>query len=194
MLPQIEPVVPKLVKDVPRGRAWVYEVKLDGFRGTLYVEDGRGRFSSKTKKTMRRFDELANAIAKELRVRDAILDGEIVVLGEGGPKFYALMMNREPASYVAFDLLWLDGRDLRALPLWRRKAALEKVVRGTRVGHVEHSGDPRLFDAAVRMDLEGIVAKRRGDPYSPQTEWLKIKHAEYSQKEGRAELFHRRRK
>jgi bifunctional non-homologous end joining protein LigD len=171
----------------------VYEVKLDGFRGMLYVENGRGRFSSKTKKAMRRFDELANTIAKELRLQDAILDGEIVVLGEGGPKFYALMMNREPASYVAFDLLWLDGRDFRALPLWRRKRALEKLVSGTRVGYVEHSGDPRLFDAAVQMDLEGIVAKRRADPYSPQTEWLKIKNPEYSQKEGRAELFHRRR-
>ena len=154
---------------------------------------GRGRFLSKTKKTMRRFDELANAIAKELRVQDAILDGEIVVMGEGGPKFYALMMNREPASYVAFDLLWLDGRDLRPLPLWRRKRALEKLVSGTRVGYVEHSDDPLLIDAVVRMDLEGIVAKRRADPYSPQTEWLKIKHAEYSQKEGRADLFHRRR-
>jgi bifunctional non-homologous end joining protein LigD len=193
MLPQIEPVLPKLVKDVPRGRQWVYEVKLDGFRGTLYLDAGRGYFLSKTKKKMRRFDELANVIAKELRVRDAILDGEIVVLGEGGPKFYALMMNREPASYVAFDLLWLNGRDLRALPLWRRKAALEKLVSGTRVGYVEHNDDPRLLDAAVRMDLEGVVAKRRADRYSPQTEWLKIKHAGYSQKEGRGELFHRRR-
>jgi bifunctional non-homologous end joining protein LigD len=193
MLPQIEPVLPKLVKDVPRGDQWVYEVKLDGFRGTLYVDAGRGRFLSKTKKPMRRFDDLANAIAKEFRVQDAILDGEIVVLVEGGPKFHALMMNREPASYVAFDLLWLDGRDLRARPLWRRKAALEKLVSGTRVGYVEHIDDPRLMDAVVRMDLEGIVAKRRADPYSQQTEWLKIKHPEYSQKEGRADLFHRRR-
>ena len=194
MLPQIEPVLPKLVKDVPRGRAWVYEVKLDGFRGTLYVEAGRGRFLSKTKKTMRHFDDMANAIANELRVQDAILDGEIAVMGEGGPKSHALMMNREPASYVAFDLLWLDGRDLRARPLWRRKAALEKLVSGTCVGYVEHSDDPLLIDAVIRMDLEGIVAKRRADRYSPQTEWLKIKHPEYSQKEGRAELFHRRRK
>jgi len=122
VLPEIDPILPKLVKDVPRGDQWVYEVKLDGFRGTLYVEDERGRFLSKTKKRMRRFDDLANAIAKELRVQDAILDGEIVVLAEGGPKFYALMMNREPASYVAFDLLWLSDRDLRPLPLWRRKS------------------------------------------------------------------------
>lgn len=71
--------------------------------------------------------------------------------------------------------------------------ALEKLVSGTRIGYVEHSDDPRLMDAVARMDLEGIVAKRRADPYAQQTEWLKIKHAEYSQKEGRAELFHRRR-
>lgn len=58
-------MLPKLVNDVPRGRQWVYEVKLDGFRGTLYVEAGHGRFLSKTKKPLRRFDELANAIAKE---------------------------------------------------------------------------------------------------------------------------------
>lgn len=193
MLPQIEPVWPKLVKDVPRGRQWVYELKLDGFRGTLYVDAGRGYFLSKTKKRMRRFDELANGIAKELQVRDAILDGEIVVMGEGGPKFYALMMNREPASYAAFDLLWLNGRDLRDRSLSRRKAALEKLVRETHVGYVEHADDPLLMDAAIRRDLEGVVAKRRGDPYTPQTEWLKIKHAGYSQKEGRADLFHRRR-
>lgn len=193
MLPQIEPVLPKLVKDVPRGRAWVYEVKPDGFRGTLYVESGRGRFLSKTKKTMRRFDDLANAIAKEFGPHDAILDGEIVVIREGRPEFYALMMNREAPSYTAFDLLWLNDRDLRPLPLWRRKRALEKLLIGKRVGYMEHSEDPRLMDAVAQMDLEGIVAKRRADPYSPQTEWLKIKHAEYSQKEGRADLFHRRR-
>lgn len=58
---------------------------------------------------------------------------------------------------------------------------------------MEHTDDPRLIDAVARMDLEGIVAKRRSDPYSERTEWLKIKHPTYSQKEGRAELFHPRR-
>ena len=92
---------------VCRGRTW-----------TLPIED---------EKTMRRFDDLANSITMELRVRDAILDGEIVVLGEGGPKFYALMMSRESASYVAFDLLWRDGRDLRARPLWRPKGCAREA-------------------------------------------------------------------
>lgn len=192
MLPEIDPILPKLVRDVPRGRDWLYELKLDGFRGTLYVEGHRGRFLSKTKKPMRRFDALANAIARELPVRDVILDGEIVVMSEGRPDFYALMMNRKPASYVAF-MLWLNGRDLRGLPLRRRKRELEKLARSGQVQTVEATSDLRLIDAVVKIDLEGIVAKRGADPYAPTTEWFKVKHAEYSQKEGRADLFHRRR-
>lgn len=193
MLPEIDPILPKLVRDLPRGRDWLYELKLDGFRGTLYVEGQRGRFLSKTKKPMRRFAALANAIARELPVRDVILDGEIVVMSDGRPDFYALMMNREPASYVAFDVLWLNGRDLRPLPLRRRKRELEKLARVGQVQTVEATTDPRLIDAVVQMDLEGIVAKRGSEPYAQATEWLKVKHAEYSQKEGRADLFHRRR-
>ncbi len=193
MLPEIEPILPKVVRDLPRGRDWLYELKLDGFRGTLYVEGHRGRFLSKTKKTMRRFDALANAMARELPVRDVILDGEIVIMTNGVPDFYSLMMNRKPASYAAFDVLWLNGRDLRALPLRRRKRELEKLARSGQVQTVETTDDPRLIEAVVKMDLEGIVAKRAADPYAPATEWFKVKHAEYSQKEGRTDLFHRRR-
>jgi bifunctional non-homologous end joining protein LigD len=192
VLPEIDPILPKLVRDVPRGRDWLYELKLDGFRGTLYVEQQRGRFLSKTKKRMKRFDALANAIARELGASDAILDGEIVVMSEGRPDFYALMMNRKPASYIAFDVLWWNGRDLRGLPLRRRKRELEKLARTGQVQIVETTNDPRLIDAVVNMNLEGIVAKRAADPYAATTEWLKVKHAEYSQKEGRAELFHGR--
>ena len=71
---------------------------------------------------------------------------------------------------------------------------LRKLVAETRVGVVEQIGDPRLLDAVSRMDLEGVVAKRPGDPYSRETQWLKVKPAGYSQKEGRGELFHRRRR
>ncbi len=191
MLPRIEPLRPALSREIPRGRLWLYELKLDGFRGTLYVEENRGRFFSKTKKPMARFGALADALARELRVRDAILDGEIVVMGERGPDFNALMFHRGQPQLVAFDLLWLNGRDLRPLPLWRRKRALKKLIAGSAssVGYVEHTRDPRLFDSVVKMDLEGIVAKRRSDSYAPGTEWLKIKHRQYSQVIGRWELF-----
>lgn len=193
MLPRVEPIIPKLVKELPRGQEWLYELKLYGFRGTLYVEGSSGRFVSKAMKPMRRFDDLANAIARELGVTETIIDGEIVVISGGVPDFNALMMNRGDASYVAFDHLWLNGRDLRELPLWRRKRSLRKLASETRVGGVEQSEDPKLLEAVVRMDLEGVVAKRCGDVYSRHSEWLKVNHPEYSQKEGRAELFHRRR-
>ncbi len=87
MLPRIEPILPVLARDVPRGRAWTYELKLDGFRGTLYIEAGRGRFLSKTKKPLTRFDDLANALARAVAVKDAIFDGEIIVMGNVGPDF-----------------------------------------------------------------------------------------------------------
>jgi bifunctional non-homologous end joining protein LigD len=194
MLPPIDPLRPRLSRTVPRGREWLYELKLDGFRGTLYLENGYGRFISKTKRDMPRFRDLANALAKELRVGDAILDGEIIVMGDAGPDFKALMFNRGAVRYAAFDLLRLDGHDLRALPLWRRKRALQKLTSKTSIGYVEAIDDPRLFDSVTRMDLEGIVAKRRSDPYAPEIEWLKIKHAAYSQNVGRWELFERRRR
>ena len=194
MLPSIEPLRPKLSKAVPRGKEWLYELKLDGFRGTLYVEGNSGRFVSKTRRDMPRFRDLANALARELRVRDAILDGEIIVMGEAGPDFRALMYNRGAVRYAAFDLLRLDGRDLRALPLWRRKRALQKLIAKTSIGYVEDTDDPRLFESVTKMDLEGIVAKRRTDPYLPETEWLKIKHGAYSQNAGRWEMFDRRRR
>src|SRR6185503_2644604 len=135
----------------------VYELKFDGFRGTFYTEENRGRFASKNQKPMPRFRKLAEALGGELPVRDAILDGEIVVIRDGVPDFYALMFDRGAPQFVAFDLLWLNGRDLRQLPLWKRKRMLRKLIAGTSIGYVEPVNDPRLFQAAVNMDLEGIV-------------------------------------
>lgn len=94
-------------------------------------------------------------------MRDAILDGDIVVMSEAGPKFNEMMMNREPASYVAFDLLWLSGRDLRELPLWRRKRALEKLVASCDVSSrcsvlgVAHPGDFGESVSANKQRAEG---------------------------------------
>jgi len=192
MLPSIPPIHPRRVAHLPRGREWVYEVKLDGFRGTLYIEGGRARFLSKTARPMARFRDLAASLAAALSAKDAILDGEIVVMSERGPEFNALMMSRAPAQFAAFDLMWLNGRDLRESALWRRKKALQRLVSGSPIGYVESTNEPKLIESVEAMDLEGIVAKRRGDPYSPQTEWLKILNASYTQKEGRWELFHRR--
>lgn len=190
-LPKIEPILPVRSKEVPVGKEWLYEPKLDGFRGVLFIEEGRGRFLSKTKKPMPRFKDLAAELARTLRVTDAIFDGEIVVAAEGGPDFYALFYRRGQPQYAAFDLLWLNGEDLRPLPLTRRKTALRRLTKRSPIACVEPYADPSLFDATVRADLEGIVAKRRADPYAPETLWVKVKHAGYSQMEGRAQRFRR---
>ncbi len=190
-LPSIEPLRPVREPIVPIGRRWIYELKLDGFRGVLTIEGSRGAFTSKTGRRMRRFDEFAHAAARVLGVDSAILDGEIVALRGDGLDFRALFFRRGTIGYAAFDLLWLDGRDLRAQPLWRRKRALRRLVAGTPIAYVEHVDDPSLFTEAVARDLEGVVAKRRDEPYAPGAEWVKVKHAAYSQMQDRWELFSR---
>src|ERR1041385_3143494 len=124
-LPVVAPILPLLSHDLPRGAEWRYELKLDGFRGTLYVEKKSAWFRSKTGRVMRRFDELARRVANELDARSAIIDGEIVVMGEQGPDFYALMFHRGVPQSAAFDLLCFDGRAPPA-----RASPPRKVERG----------------------------------------------------------------
>jgi bifunctional non-homologous end joining protein LigD len=126
--------------------------------------------------------------------REAILDGEIVSLDQSGrPLFQDLFAARGSVSYVAFDLLWVDGSDLRGLSLERRKARLDRVLPEDtkdvlKVLTVEDQGRS-LFAAAERLDLEGIVAKRKADIYDGATVWLKVRNQAYTQMEGRWELF-----
>jgi bifunctional non-homologous end joining protein LigD len=190
-LPRIAPLRPTRSKVVPLGREWVYELKLDGFRGVLEIDRGKGRFTSKNSNPMRRFDALAGSLARALDVESAILDGELLVMGDDGPDFYALFFNRRAPAYAAFDLLWLNGRDLRPLPLWRRKKALRRLVARTPIAYVDSLDDPALYTVVAQRNLEGIVAKRRADPYRLDTEWVKVKHAGYTEMAGRWELFAR---
>ncbi len=193
MLPLIDPIHPILSRAVPVGREWLYEPKLDGFRGTLYVEGKRGLFRSKTKKRMARFKDLAESLARALDLEDAIFDGEIIVMRDSRVDFNALFWSNGEPAFAAFDLLWLNGTDLRPLPLHKRKRKLRALTKRGPIAYVEAMREPQLYEAVVRLDLEGIVSKRKSDPYTPETEWLKIKHAGYTQKEGRAELFDQRR-
>ena len=125
-----------------------------------------------------------------------MFDGEIVALDEDGrPRFNDLLFGRREPSYVAFDVLFVDGEDVRALPLKERKATLEKVVRR----HGLQKSEPVLgdgkaaFRAVCGLDLEGVVAKKLDQSYDPgRTKWWKVLNPEYSQKAGRAELFERR--
>jgi ATP-dependent DNA ligase len=108
---------------------WIFEPKLDGFRSVAYVEGGACRLVSRNRNTFKTFVQLAEAISQELSGRSAILDGEIVRPGpDGRPMFWELMRRHGPFRFYAFDLLWLDGRDLRDRPLVERKALLRKLL------------------------------------------------------------------
>ena len=194
-LPWIEPIRPIRRADAFDHPDWLFELKYDGFRALLYIEALRARFMSRNRNEMSRFRDLAQAIRAELDGHTAILDGELVCLDqEGRPMFNDLLYKRGMALYSAFDLLWLDGEDLRGLPLVKRKARLEKLLppRSACVRYVAHFEEfgHALFKEVKKRDLEGVVAKCKDAPYvSEKTTWYKIKNRSYSQAEGRNGLF-----
>src|SRR5690242_13825024 len=164
-LPRVEPIVPTLRPQPFNDPAWLFEPKYDGFRGMLYLTRASCSLYSKRGNRMTRFQVLADQLRLELGRRELILDGEIVALDdEGRIDFWGLMRGRGTLAYAAFDLLWLNGRDLRQTPLGRRKRRLEQLIPGSvgalnRIPCFESEGS-ELFEAACRLDLEGIVAKR----------------------------------
>jgi bifunctional non-homologous end joining protein LigD len=174
---------------------WFFEIKWDGFRSLVRVEQQRCKLISRNGNEFKSFSTLNAAITAELKGQSAVLDGEIVCLDDDGrTQFRELLFHRGEPRFIAFDLLWCDGEDLRNLPLCHRKQRLRSVIplRGERLlfcDHVEHDGEG-LFNLACESDLEGIVAKRKFDPYlEPHARWLKIRNQHYSQWIGREELF-----
>jgi bifunctional non-homologous end joining protein LigD len=129
MLPVIAPAPLTSLKEPIDHPNWLYELKHDGFRGMLYVDRDRAWFRSRKGNEMRRFNALSQQIRSLLKGQRAILDGEIVVLdSEGRSIFRDLMMGQGEPSYCAFDLVWLNGRDLRQKPLLERKRLLRELV------------------------------------------------------------------
>src|SRR3954468_798955 len=183
----IEPCDPTLHERAPTGSDWVYEIKTDGYRAQVHIRDRRATVYSRSGYDWtEEFAPIAKA-ASQLKVRDAIIDGEATVLGNTGlPDFQALrreLGNREPAKLLlhAFDLLYLNGRDLRRTPLLERKQALKGLLQGAPptlvyVDFLEDDGT-HVFEHACRMGLEGIVAKRVNAPYRSgrQDSWIKLK-------------------
>lgn len=136
-----------------------------------------------------------------VHARHAILDGEIVCLAaDGRSKFYDLMFHRGRTHFVVFDVLAIDGEDLRQRPLLNRKRRLRGILprsasRIMYLDHVERRG-MALFNAVLRDDLEGIVAKWKYGQYytdGQMTSWLKVRNPEYSQVDGRHDVFASRR-
>lgn len=176
---------------------WIFELKLDGFRALAYLDNGRGDLLSRNRNTFASFRNLAAQIAEDFRGTNGILDGEIVSLdAHGRPQFEDLMFRRGDLFFVAFDVIYLDGDDLRNLPLIERKRRLQSVTPDRRErsrlryhSHVERHGRA-LYQLTCERDLEGIVAKHRNGAYDTRKPaWIKIKNPNYSQKERCEELF-----
>ena len=140
---------------------------------------------------------MAQHIHALLKGQRAILDGEIAVLNPEGRSIFAdLMIGRGEPSYCAFDLVWLNGRDLRHKALLERKRVLSKLVpkdhpRLLYMSHVDSDGT-RFFELVREQNLEGIVCKPKMSPY-PFT-WIKAKNPNYTQAVDRGEWFNRPRK
>lgn len=189
---EIKPMLTTLVEapfDDPR---WLFEVKWDGYRAIATVEhDGVTLTSRKGNDMLPGFREMANLPAA-FRSLPVVVDGELCVIDAGGkPDFQALQQREKPlpghkrrkpspVTFVAFDLLYADGRDLRERPLEERKQLLERIIvpeRGVMFSkHVLGTGK-ELFAVAERGGLEGIVGKVRTSPYRSirSREWVKIK-------------------
>jgi bifunctional non-homologous end joining protein LigD len=177
----------KLVESLPSGD-WIYEIKFDGYRALALRGVGEARVLSRNEKDLgRKFTEVVDSISG-LDVRDAIIDGEIVALDEKGRSSFQLLQafemgqGRPPIVFYAFDLLQLDGKDLRNLPVEKRKAKLEELLKNP-PGVVRYSQSfdhdvEELLARARELGLEGLVAKRRGSRYEAGKRsgaWIKLK-------------------
>jgi bifunctional non-homologous end joining protein LigD len=187
-MPEIaEPQLATLVDEAPDGNQWIHEIKFDGYRVLCRIAGPDVRLSTRRGNDWTAsFPNLARA-ARQLRARDAIIDGEVVVLDARGLSNFQSLQNalgrgrEKDVVYCAFDLLYLDGRDLRGLPLTERKAQLAQLLEHAPpsiryTDHVEGNG-PTFFKQACGLSLEGIVSKRGDAPYrSGRTrDWLKVK-------------------
>jgi bifunctional non-homologous end joining protein LigD len=144
------------------GADWLFEMKYDGYRGLLHVEHGKGPLISRNGRTMKRFSALAWALVPLIDAEAAILDGEIITKDASGrPIFLDLMRRPNDASYVAFDLLWLNGLDLRRKPLLERKQALARILPRNQplLEEALYVADRGLefYQLVQEHDLEGII-------------------------------------
>jgi bifunctional non-homologous end joining protein LigD len=184
-LGHIPPCLPSRAERPPSGLEWLHEIKHDGFRilarrdatSVRLITRAGNDFSS-------RFPFITMALGK-LPVRSCLIDGEAIVCDENGLAVFDLIRRHgalASAVHCAFDLLELDGRDLRREPIEKRKALLAKLLRGSRLSivlneHFTENGEI-VFQRACALGCEGIVSKRLGSTYRSgrSASWLKIKN------------------
>ena len=177
-----------LADAVPSGSEWVHEIKFDGYRTEALIDTGKVHLMTRSGLDWtHKYREIARVLG-DLKARQAILDGEIVAVTEDGISSFTKLKTELSAErsdnlqYYVFDLLFLNGQDLRDLPLLDRKARLHDLLTGTdfegRVIYSEHFAEnPDFLPNACRLDMEGIISKRADSAYSGRRgkAWLKVK-------------------
>ncbi|BCW90796.1 Multifunctional non-homologous end joining protein LigD [Alphaproteobacteria bacterium SO-S41] len=187
--PFVEPQLATLVAEAPQGDAWLHEIKYDGYRIQARIDGADIKLlTRKGLDWTKTFQPVARALAA-LKLPSALLDGEIVVEDESGRSDFSALqaaLKSDKAGtfvYRVFDLLYADGRDLRALPLTERKTLLEKLLSAAPGDgavrfseHIEADGDA-MVRHVCRLGLEGVISKRADAPYRSGRErsWVKTK-------------------
>jgi bifunctional non-homologous end joining protein LigD len=191
----VSPMLATLATRPPSGDSWLYEVKWDGVRALCFIDDAQLCILSRSgKRCEQQYPELS-VLPRHVKASQAILDGEIAVLDDKGRSSFNLIQPRisvsdanavahlsrsSPVNLFLFDLLYLDGYDLRGVTLEERKRLLSEIVTPSDRIHVSDfftvDGDAML-EAARANGLEGIVAKTRGSKYEGRRsrDWIKVK-------------------
>jgi bifunctional non-homologous end joining protein LigD len=188
----VEPCRPTLVAFPPSGSGWLHEMKHDGFRILARKHGERVEVWSRRGVLFNaRFPNIAGAVAA-LPVENALIDGEAVTLLPDGHSDFGGLRTKEGgerAWFVAFDLIDLEGHDLRDRPLEERREALARLVHGSagvRFSEALSADGPVVFAHACKLGLEGIVSKRAGSRYRSGTSrnWLKVLNPGFERREG----------
>jgi bifunctional non-homologous end joining protein LigD len=182
----VEPMKAQLVDSIRPGD-WIYEIKFDGYRALALRGGHKTRILSRNQKDLgKKFPEITDSIAG-LNVQDIVIDGEIVALDDRGRPSFQLLQGfdmglvRPPIVFYAFDLLRLDGEDLRGLPIEERKAKLATLLRppppAIRYSASFTENIDELLNKVRELSLEGLIGKRAGSRYDSKRSgaWIKIK-------------------
>jgi bifunctional non-homologous end joining protein LigD len=175
----IPPCLPSGAERPPFGLQWLHEIKHDGFR-IMARRDGVRLYTRNGYDFAGRFPQIVEAVSK-LKVRSCFIDGDAIVVDERGLSAFDLLRSwrhDRAAVLCAFDLIELDGKDLRSVPIEQRKHALADVLRRERDAiHYDCDGET-IFKHACALRCEGIVSKRLGSPYRSGRvdHWLKTKN------------------
>lgn len=172
---------PILSEKIMTGDEWTHQIKWDGIRGITYIENGSTQIYTKSGRERSAFYPELQNIVKLLNGHQAVLDGEIIIFDEvGRPSFELIMKHQVPVHYILFDILYLNNKDLRALPLEERKHMLATHLFPTsQIGITDDFVDgEELFNLMKEKNFEGIVSKQKTSSYLPgkkHDQWVKTK-------------------